>query len=209
MWGEIKLPIAYEILDAAIAHYLPGPSTSWVEFTREQISSGSAAYKLWQRLLGDLGKIEIWKVSATESTMLIERPEYPRRSPTPEEMKPLRAIEEKEDYYRALVALNREIEAESHALYLRRVEHQEKVTKTMFSRMATDPCGLRIEAPKGRGGASRLEDREDWPEKQKEARKYLDMVKKGVKSREAAQLIGCDPKTVRGWIKRMKDLGTL
>jgi len=209
MWGEIKLPIAYEILDTAVARYLPGPSTTWVEFTREQISSGSAGYKLWQRLLGDLGKIEIWKVSATETTMLIERPDYPRCNPTPEEMKPLKAIEDKEEYYRALVALNRKIEAKCHALYLRRVEHQKKVIAAMFSRMATDACGPRIEAPKGRGGASRMEDRENWPEKQDDARKYLDMVKKGVKSREAAQLIGYDPKTVRGWIKRMKDLGTL
>jgi len=148
MWGEWRLPIAYEILDTAIARYLPGYSTTWVEFTREQISSGSAAYKLWQCLLGDLGKIEIWKVSATESTILIERPEYPRRNPTPEEMAPIKAIEDKEEYYRALVALDKKIWAEQHDLFLRCMEHQDKVIETMFSRMVKDPCGPRIEAPK-------------------------------------------------------------
>jgi len=148
MRGEWTLPTAYEILDTAIERYLPGPSTTWVEFTREQISSGGAIYHLHQRLLGDLGKITIRKVSATETTMLIERPEYPRRNPTPEEMASIKAIEDKEEYYRALVALNREIEAECHALYLRRVEHQEKVIEAMFCRMVRDPRGPRIEVPK-------------------------------------------------------------
>jgi len=206
MWGEIKLPIAYEILDTAVARYLPGPSTTWAEFTREQISSGSARYKLWQGRLGDLGKIEIWKVSATETTMLIERPEYPRRNPRPEEMAPIKAIEDKEEYYRALVALNREIEAECHALYLRRVEHQEKVIETMFSRMATDPCGPKIEAPKRRGGAPRLEERDDWPKKQDKARDYLHLVEKGVPVRIAAHRVGIPLSTIYGWLKRMRGI---
>jgi len=208
MRGEWTLPTAYESLDTAIERYLPGPSTTWVEFTREQISSGGAMYHLHQRLLGDLGKITIRKVSATETTMLIGRPEYPRRSPTPKEMKPLKAIEDKEEYYRALVALNREIEAKCHALYLRRVEHQEKVIETMFSRMAADPCGPRIETRKKRGGAPPMEERDNWDDRVDEVHKYLDMVKTGTESEAAAALAGgVTARTMRNRMARMRSLG--
>jgi len=121
-------------------------------------------------------------------------------------MKPLKAIKDKEEYYRALVALNREIEAKCHALYLRRVEHQEKVIETMFSRMATDPCGPRIEMPKRRRGASRLEERDDWPKKQDKARAYLHLVEKGVAVRIAAHRVGIPLSTIYGWLKRMGEI---
>jgi|GEM_PF-4101302 len=120
----------------------------------------------------------------------------------------IKAIEDKEEYYRALVALNREIEAECHALYLRRVEHQEKVIETMFSRMATDPCGPKIEAPKRRGGAPPMEERDDWDDKVDEVHKYLDMVKTGTESEAAAALAGgVTARTMRNRMARMRSLG--
>ena len=208
MWGEWRLPIAYEILDTAIARYLPGYSTTWVEFTREEVSSGGALYHLRQCLLGDLGKIAIQKDSATVSRMVIERPEYPRRSPTPEEMAPIKAIEDKEEYRRALAALDKEIWAEQHDLFLRRVEHQEKVIGGMFSRMATDPYGPKIEAAKRRGGAPPMEERDDWPDKVGEVHKYLESIKKGTEPEAAAGLAGgVTARTMRNRMARMRELG--
>lgn len=208
MWGEWRLPIAYEILDTAIERYVPGPSTTWIEFTREQISSGGAIYHLHQRLLGDLGKITIRKVSATETTMLIKRPEYPRRSPTPEEMASIKAIEDKDEYREALVALLGKIDMKCHALYLRRVEHQEKVIEAMFSRMAADPCGPKIEAPKKRGGRPRMEEQDDWDDIVDKVHKYLGMVKTGTESEAAAAFAGgVTARTMRNRMARMRSLG--
>ena len=140
VFGSIELPLPFDILDAAVMEWLPGyVRYGWLEFTREQITPASVAYRLRHDELGELGHIKLRKVSEKSSEISIGLPPRPRgRSPTPEELEDIGTIPGPEERLGAHAALSKKIRAESTKLYLRRKEHQERVIKAMFDRMAHD-----------------------------------------------------------------------
>ena len=55
------------------------------------------------------------------------------------------------------------------------------------------------------GGAPRLEERDDVEEKEKAAREYVALRRKGVKAEVAARRLGYSSKTLERWVKRLLD----
>jgi len=66
--------------------------------------------------------------------------------------------------------------------------------------------GQEFEVGSGKGGAPRLEERVDWPEKEELAREWVQRCQSGEKAEIAAQKLGYDVDTLRRWAKRVDQL---
>lgn len=120
------IPIPLDIFDTLVNRYLPGLVHGWVDFNREEVTSGTVCYELRQSELGELGTIELFKTGVQELSMLVKSPPLPSVVPP------------KADKEDRPVTDVRQMWDERDALDRKRKDHQAQVIQTLFNRLAKD-----------------------------------------------------------------------
>jgi hypothetical protein len=85
--------------------------------------------------------------------------------------------------------------------------YSDQVAQPWLERLVTDlenDFELQPDRPtRGKGGAPRLEERIDWPEKVAKAQQWVKLIKERCVTQEAAaERIGYDVDTLRTWARR-------
>ena len=209
----LKLPMPLDSLAALVNECLTRmTSRGMVEFLRDDFDPANIRYRLWQYQLGDVAEINLRKVNGKSSEISVTSLPRPRdRRLTTEERDALEALPRIGEGLQKRIDIEREIREETHKEYRRlRVWHQ-RIIDWMFTCLRRDPVYRRAEQEatrKKRVGASRLEERADWPDKVDEVHKYLDSIKKGTEPEAAAAFAGgVTARTMRNRMARMRELG--
>lgn len=73
---SIIYPKPFDVMDAALEQVIP---KDWIAFSykREQITSGSIVYRLFDSRFGEIGEIKLVKISNTETRLEISNARYP------------------------------------------------------------------------------------------------------------------------------------
>jgi hypothetical protein len=82
MNASFELPVPFDILDAATIDCLPGYAPGFVDFTREVITPALIVFKMRQRDLGELGTIDLRKLSDKVTQLFIPEARRPTEEDT-------------------------------------------------------------------------------------------------------------------------------
>jgi hypothetical protein len=130
---------AFNVLDAGFAEKLTYFVNGYIDFKRESVTNGSAAYKLSQHLLGDVGEIRLRKLDDFHTEVFVKDPPLDLiRKANEEEENILRAAQSKEEYTKLYLELIHKLQVEKKELRQRRIKHLHDVANITLARINQD-----------------------------------------------------------------------